>query len=79
MGIGAGDDDLAGFNGLAQGFQHSAGKFGKFVHEQHTVVREADFAGLCAASAADDCRHRGRVMRFAKRAFAADPALVQQP
>ena len=46
MGIGTGDHDFAGFNGLTQGFQHGAGKFGKFVHEQNAVVGQATSPGL---------------------------------
>ena len=78
MGIGAGDDDLAGLDRLAQGFQHRAREFGEFVHEQHAVMGQADLARLRALAAADDGRHRGGVMRFAERPDAADAAIVQQ-
>ena len=40
MGIGAGDDHLAGFDGLAQGFKNGARKFGKFVKKQHAIMRQ---------------------------------------
>ena len=44
MGIGARHHDLAGFDRLAQGFQHRAREFGEFVQEQHAVMRQADLA-----------------------------------
>ncbi len=40
MGVGPGDDDLAGLDRLAQCFQHGARIFREFVHEQHSVMRQ---------------------------------------
>ena len=79
MGVGAGDDDLARLDRLAQGFQNHARKLGEFVHEQNAVMRQADFPGLCPAPAADDGGHRCSVMGFAKGTGAIDSAFVQQP
>lgn len=79
MGIGAGDHDFAGLNRLAQGFQHGAGKFGKLIHEEHAVMRKADFPRLGAAPTAHDSGHRGGMVRLAKGAGAVDAALGQEP
>ncbi len=57
MGVGAGDDDLAGFDRLAQRVQHLAREFGELVHEQHAVMREADLARPRTAAAAHDGGH----------------------
>ncbi|MNT50589.1 hypothetical protein D3C72_1875150 [compost metagenome] len=53
---GAGDGDAAGFQRLAQDFQHSAVELRQFVEEQHAVVRQRDLARARVAAAAD---HRG--------------------
>ena len=60
---GAGDGDVAGFEGLAQGFEHAAVEFGEFVEEQHAVVRQADFAWARGAATAHQRRRGGRVVR----------------
>src|SRR5690606_17885353 len=78
MGIGAGDDDLAGLDRLAQGFEHGAGELGEFVEEEDAVVGEADLARFRAPPAADDGRHRRGMVRLAKGPRAADPALVEK-
>ncbi len=78
MRIGPRHHDLAGLDRLAQGFQHRAGKFGKLVHEQNAVMRQRDFARPRTAPAADDCCHRGGMMRLAERARARDAVRPQQ-
>ena len=78
MGIGAGDDDFARLDRLAEGFKDGSGKFGEFVEEKNPVMRQADLPRFRAAPAADDRGHGGGVVRFAKGARAADPAFVQQ-
>ncbi len=78
MGIGAGHHDLAGFDGLPQGFQHLAREFRQFVQKQNPVVGQADFARCRTSAAANNGRHGGRVMGFAKRALFGNPALIQQ-
>jgi hypothetical protein len=40
---------------LAQTFQDLAGKFSEFIHEQHTIMCQAYFAGHGVWSAAHDC------------------------
>ena len=76
--IRAGDDDLAGFNGLAQRFQNCARELRELVHEQDTVMGQADLTWLGIAPAADDGSHRGCVVWLAKRANAADAAFIDQ-
>ena len=78
MGVGAGHDDVAGLDGLAQGLQHGAAEFGQLVEEEHAVMGEADLAGFGRAAAADDGGHRGGVVRGAEGARAGDAALVEQ-
>ena len=78
VGIGACNNDVAGFDGLAQGFQDSARKFGEFVHEKNAVVGQADLSRFCAFAAANDGGHGGSVVRFAKRAHAADAAFAEK-
>ena len=78
MGIGARHHHLAGFNRLAQRFQHIARKLGEFIHEQHTIVRQADFARLRPLAAANNGCHRRRVMRLAERAAARNAAFRQK-
>lgn len=76
--VGAGDHDFAGFDGLAQGFEHGAGEFGQFVEKKDAVMGEADLAGFRAAPAADNGRHGGGVMRGAEGAGAADAAFGEK-
>ena len=78
MGVGAGDHDFARLDGLAQGFQNGAGKFGKFVKEQNAVMGQRNLARFSVATTAHDSGHGCRVMRFAEGARAADAAVVQQ-
>ena len=64
---GTGDADVAGFQRLAQGFEHASVKFGEFVKKQYAVVRQRDFTGARHAAAADQSRAGGRVVRRAIR------------
>jgi hypothetical protein len=50
---GARDRDAAGFQRLAQDFEHAALELGQFVEEQHAVMGQRDFAGAWIAAAAD--------------------------
>ena len=79
MRIGARDHDFARLDRLAQGFQNRTGEFGKLVHEQNTVMRQADFARLRPTPTTNDGGHGGGVVRFAKWARPVDAALVQKP
>ena len=77
MGVGAGDADAAGLERLAQRIEHRPLEFGQLVEEQHAQMREADLARAHPQPAADQRRHRRRVMRRAERAAAADLAAAQ--
>ena len=66
-GIGAGDDRLAGLERLAQAVEHLRREFGQFVEEQHAVMGKARLARPHLQAAADQRRHRGRMMRRAER------------
>ena len=79
MVVGAGDHDLARLDRLAQGFQHSARKLGKLVHEQHAIVGQRHLPRFGATPAANDCGHRRRMVRFAERAIHRDTTGIQQP
>src|SRR5712691_1275890 len=50
---GARDGDAAGFERLAQRFEHPAVELRQLVQKQHAVVREGYFAGARVASSAD--------------------------
>ena len=65
--VGARDRDLAGFERLAQRVEHLRLEFRQLVEKQHAVMRERNFARLGAQAAADQRRHRGRMMRRAER------------
>ena len=67
VGVGAGDADAPGLERLAERIEHRALKFRQLIEEQHAKMREADLAGADAQAAADQRRHRGAVMRRAKR------------
>jgi hypothetical protein len=79
MRIGARDADLAGLERLAQRIEHPALEFGQFVEEQHAEMREADLARPHAQPAADQRRHRGRMMRAAERPRANQPPTLERP
>ena len=65
---GAGDGHAAIFERLAQHFQDIAGKFGKFIEEENTVMGERNFAGAGNDSASNQAGVRNGVMRRAIRA-----------
>ena len=53
---GARNHDAAGLHGFAQYFQHAAVEFGQLVEEQHTVVRQRNFAGTRMRAAVICCK-----------------------
>ena len=57
---GAGDDDAALLEGLAQRLEDALGELGQLVQEEHAVMGEADLAGMRHAAAADQARARRR-------------------
>ena len=65
--IGARDRDFADLDRLAQAVERLRLEFRQFVEKQHAVMGERDFAGLGVDAAADQRRHRGRMMRRAER------------
>ena len=65
---GAGDRDASFLERLAEGFEDVALEFGQFVHEQHAVMGEGDFAGGGIDVAAEEPGVGGGVMRCAKGA-----------
>ena len=71
MGVGARHHDSPVSIGWRRVSSTARGNSGKFVHEQHAVMGQADLAGLGALAAADDGGHRGGVMRVAERAAGA--------
>jgi len=64
------DDDVAGFQWLAQHFQNVAVELRQFVEEQHAVVRQRDFAGPRLGAATDQRDRTGRVVRCPERSHA---------
>ena len=65
MRMGAGDDGLAGFQGLTETVQHLTRKLRQLVEKEDAPVGERNLAGLHAEAAADQGRHGGRMMRRA--------------
>ena len=65
--VGAGDHDLAGLERLAQRIERLRLELGQLVEEQHAVMGERDLARPGVEAAADQRRHRGRVVRRAER------------
>ena len=65
--IGPGNRDLARFQRLAQRVERLGLEFRQFIEEQHAIMGERNLAGPRAGTAADKGRHRGRMMRRAKR------------
>ena len=78
MRVGARDDGAAGLERLAQRFQRRALELRQLVEEQHAEMRERDLARPGAHAAADQRRQRGRMMRVAERAAAAEAAVGEQ-
>src|ERR1700686_3408485 len=64
-----GDRDFAGFERLSQAVQNLRLEFRQFVEKQNTMMGERNFAWPRAGAAADERRHRGRMMRRAERPF----------
>ncbi len=65
--IDARDRDLAGFQRLAQRVENLGGEFRHLVEEQDAVMRQRNFARPRPQAAADQRRHRRRVMRRPER------------
>lgn len=76
--IGAGDEYIAVFERLSERIEGLLREFRQFIQEQHALVREANFARLGPQTAADKRRHRGGMMRCAKRARACQTPTLQQ-
>ena len=66
--IGAGDGDLAGLDRLAQAVQNLGLEFRQLIEKQDAMMGERNLARPRPRAAADQSRHRGRMMRRAKRA-----------
>ena len=77
--VGARDADISRLERLAERIEHGALKLRQLVEEQNTKVCQADLAGAHTQSAADERRHRGAVMRRAKRALAPDLPAAELP
>src|ERR1700691_1949196 len=65
--ISPGDSHFASFERLAQTVEHLRLEFRQFVEEEHALMGERDFAGAGMRTAADERRHRGRMMRRTER------------
>ena len=67
------DGNSAVLKRLAQGFEHIAAEFRKFIQKQHTAVRERDLAGdgqpPCGTRTACHCVGRGIMVRCTERPF----------
>ena len=77
MGIDARNSYIAVFQRLAQGFQRGAAEFWQFIQKQDAVVCERNFSGGCFATAADQSRSGGGMMRVAIRAAETKFAVFQ--
>ena len=77
MGGGARHLHLAGFQRLAQAVEHAALELGQLIEEQHAQMCEGDLAGPRLGAAADQRRHRGRMVRAAEGAAALQLAALQ--
>ena len=65
----AGDCHFAGFERLAQAIEDLRLKFRQFVEKQNAMMGKRDFAGPGPRPATDKRRHRGRMVRRAKRSL----------
>ena len=65
--IGPGDDAFACLQGLAERIENLGREFRKLIQEKDAVMRERGFSGPGAQTAADQCRHRGGMVRHAIR------------
>ena len=72
--IGARDQNLAGFQRLAQRIERLLGELRQLVQKQHAMVGERYLAGLGAKAAAHKRGHRRGVMGRAERARPCEPA-----
>ncbi len=79
MGVGAGDQDLAGLQRLAQGVERLGLELGQLVQEEHPVVGQADLARLDPDAAAGQGGHAGGVVRGAEGAGAIQRAFGDHP
>lgn len=79
MGVGAGQIDDAGLQRLTQRLDGVARELRKFVEEQHAEVGQRNFAGPGPPAAADQRRHRRRMVGRAERPPRTDAATGQQP
>ena len=57
MCIGAAHHNFTCLDGLTQGLENGAWELGELIHKQHTIVGEAYFPWLGAASSAHNCGH----------------------
>jgi hypothetical protein len=64
-----GDRDFPGFERLPQAVQNLRLEFRQFLEKQNAMVGEGNFPGPRPRAAANERRHRGRMMRRAERAF----------
>lgn len=60
--LGAGDRDVAVFEGLSKVFEDTFGELTEFIEEEDATVGEADFAGLGEGTATDQRNRRGAVV-----------------
>ncbi len=65
--VGAGDRHFAGLERLAQAVERLRVELGQFVEKQHAVMGERDLARPGVDAAADQRRHRRRMVRGAER------------
>ena len=76
--IGAGNDDFAAFQRLAQTIKHLRLKFGQFIQKQHAVMRQRGFPRSRMQAAPDQSGHGGGMMGRAKRTVRGQRAIGQQ-
>ena len=74
MVVGARDQDLAGFERLAQRIKYRSCEFGEFVEKQDAAMSQGNLAGARPRAATDKRGHRGGVVRVTKRARLDQPA-----
>src|SRR5438105_4093637 len=59
----AGDGDAPIFERLAKRLQHVGMELGNFIEKEYPSMREGNLAGVRRIAAADETRHRDRVVR----------------
>ena len=77
--VGARDGDLARLDRLAQAVESLRLELGQFVQEQNAVVGERNLAGPRMGAAADERRHRGRMVRRPERPAVGQGAARERP